>query len=312
MKKKLIILTFTALMAMTMAACGTEPAESARNSVTESATESTQEVSTDIEDGTEETSEGESNAENSSVSESESEESETSVATESKTVEIDWDKETKTVQAKDETESKQESAEQLEKSAPAETESKNEPVETQPSESVPDTKPEQAETTHVHSYDGGTVTTAATCSTDGVMTYACSCGDTKTEAIPATGQHDPIDVWATTDRHADCITPEHHHIECSVCRAYLGSVQGPAWGHTIEYREREIIMDTPCQGVRILEPYCTTCGTTIGLGACHDEPVTLEHDWHEVQESMPYDVDPETGEWLYRTVLQCSKCGECQ
>lgn len=42
-----------------------------------------------------------------------------------------------------------------------------------------------------HSWDGGVVTTAATCTTDGVKTYTCSvCGETKTEVIPATGHVD--------------------------------------------------------------------------------------------------------------------------
>ena len=39
---------------------------------------------------------------------------------------------------------------------------------------------------HVHSY-AESVTTAPTCTTDGVKTFACSCGSSYTEAIPATG-----------------------------------------------------------------------------------------------------------------------------
>ena len=43
---------------------------------------------------------------------------------------------------------------------------------------------------HEHNWDAGKVTTAATCTTDGVKTYTCSiCGETKTETIKATG-HD--------------------------------------------------------------------------------------------------------------------------
>jgi hypothetical protein len=45
----------------------------------------------------------------------------------------------------------------------------------------------KTETTHTHSWDGGTVTQAATCTANGVITYKCSCGETKTEAINATG-----------------------------------------------------------------------------------------------------------------------------
>ncbi len=40
--------------------------------------------------------------------------------------------------------------------------------------------------THSHSYTS-TVTAEATCTTDGVMTYTCSCGDSYTEVITATG-----------------------------------------------------------------------------------------------------------------------------
>lgn len=42
------------------------------------------------------------------------------------------------------------------------------------------------ETTHTHSYTAK-VTTPATCTTNGVKTYTCSCGDSYTEIIKATG-----------------------------------------------------------------------------------------------------------------------------
>ncbi len=42
---------------------------------------------------------------------------------------------------------------------------------------------------HTHSWDGGTLTTAPTCTKPGVMTYRCSCGETRTESVPALG-HD--------------------------------------------------------------------------------------------------------------------------
>ncbi|MBR6825021.1 MAG: 5'-nucleotidase C-terminal domain-containing protein, partial [Oscillospiraceae bacterium] len=41
-----------------------------------------------------------------------------------------------------------------------------------------------------HEWNEGKVTTAATCAVEGVMTYTCNlCGETKTEAIPATNEH---------------------------------------------------------------------------------------------------------------------------
>lgn len=55
--------------------------------------------------------------------------------------------------------------------------------------------------THTHSYTAA-VTTAATCETAGVRTYTCSCGDTYTEEIPATG-HDYADGTCTVCGSAD-------------------------------------------------------------------------------------------------------------
>ena len=44
------------------------------------------------------------------------------------------------------------------------------------------------EVIHPHSWDDGVVTKAATCTEDGIRTYTCSIGgETRTEAIPATG-----------------------------------------------------------------------------------------------------------------------------
>ena len=50
-----------------------------------------------------------------------------------------------------------------------------------------------AEDGAVHEWDGGVVTTPATCTSDGVRTYTCTrpgCGATYTESIPAKG-HSP-------------------------------------------------------------------------------------------------------------------------
>ncbi|MCD8107638.1 MAG: InlB B-repeat-containing protein [Oscillospiraceae bacterium] len=56
--------------------------------------------------------------------------------------------------------------------------------------------------THTHSYTSE-VTTEATCTEDGVMTYTCSCGDSYTETIPATGHtteiQNAVDATCTED-----------------------------------------------------------------------------------------------------------------
>lgn len=52
-------------------------------------------------------------------------------------------------------------------------------------EIIPDFRLCDGEHSTLHSYTA-TVTTAPTCTTEGVMTYTCDCGDTYTEVIPAT------------------------------------------------------------------------------------------------------------------------------
>ena len=75
-----------------------------------------------------------------------------------------------------------------------------------------------------HSYDDGTVTEAADCTTDGVLTYTCSvCGETKTETIPATGHDYDYDnvswTWAADYSSATaavtCKNDPDHVIEVS-------------------------------------------------------------------------------------------------
>ncbi|MEA4965617.1 MAG: L,D-transpeptidase family protein [Oscillospiraceae bacterium] len=66
-----------------------------------------------------------------------------------------------------------------------------------------------------HTWGGGVVTTPATCTADGVMTYTCSvCGETKTEAIPATGHSWDSGVVTTAPT---CVTPGVMTYTCNVC-----------------------------------------------------------------------------------------------
>lgn len=54
----------------------------------------------------------------------------------------------------------------------------------------------QAPIQEAHKWDSGMVTTPATCTKDGVKTFACKlCKATKTEVIPATGKHDYTDHY---------------------------------------------------------------------------------------------------------------------
>ena len=70
------------------------------------------------------------------------------------------------------------------------------------------------ETTHTHSYTAK-VTTPATCTTDGIKTYTCSCGDSYTETIKATG-HSWDEGKNTTE--PTCTTEGVKTFTCKNCK----------------------------------------------------------------------------------------------
>lgn len=62
-----------------------------------------------------------------------------------------------------------------------------------------------------HTWNDGEITTPATCAAAGVKTYTCSdCSDTKTETVPATGQH----TWGGWSK----VDDTNHKRTCSVCQ----------------------------------------------------------------------------------------------
>ncbi len=73
-------------------------------------------------------------------------------------------------------------------------------------------------TTHTHSWGEGKVTTEPTCTEEGVMTYTCECGETKTEVIPATG-HSWSDWTADTSVvEGETVDAGTHSRVCSACK----------------------------------------------------------------------------------------------
>ena len=67
---------------------------------------------------------------------------------------------------------------------------------------------------HTHKYTSK-VTKAATCGTDGVKTYTCTCGDTYTKIIKATGKHTPKDDGKITKTTSTTYTVTY---TCKVCK----------------------------------------------------------------------------------------------
>lgn len=79
-------------------------------------------------------------------------------------------------------------------------------------------------------WDGGTVTTAATCSSEGVKTYTCTvCGNTRTESIAASGHS-----YTTESKAATCTEDGYTKTYCTVCGNVQSESTQPATGHTLQ------------------------------------------------------------------------------
>lgn len=68
---------------------------------------------------------------------------------------------------------------------------------------------------HVHTWDEGTVTKAASCTEDGEVVYKCACGEKKTQVIKATGHKLEKNVVDSTYLKKGSVT-----VKCSECEEY--------------------------------------------------------------------------------------------
>ena len=133
-----------------------------------------------------------------------------------------------------------------------------------------------AEDGAVHEWDGGVVTTPATCTSDGVRTYTCTrpgCGATYTESIPAKG-HSPETLPAVP---ASCETPgKAAGKRCSVCGEILESQDTiPATGH--DWGPWKEGSEATCEARGKDYSVCAKCGVT----RFRDIREALGHDWDE-------------------------------
>ena len=110
-----------------------------------------------------------------------------------------------------------------------------------------------------HNWDNGKVTKEAGCEEPGVKTYTCSaCGETKTEAIPATGHVETkIDAVEPT-----CTEPGHKEgKKCSVCDKILVAPEViPALGH--DFGEWSIVEEPTYDKAGKKEHTCKVCKVT--------------------------------------------------
>ncbi|MBQ6066949.1 MAG: dockerin type I repeat-containing protein, partial [Clostridia bacterium] len=110
-----------------------------------------------------------------------------------------------------------------------------------------------------HKWDDGKVTTAATCTAEGVKTFTCTvCNETKTEAIPATGHTVVTDEAAAPTCTVDGKTEGSH---CSVCGEVI-KAQEPvkATGH--KWDDGKVTTAAACNATGVKTYTCTVCKTT--------------------------------------------------
>ncbi len=127
---------------------------------------------------------------------------------------------------------------------------------------------------HEHAWDEGTVTTSATCTTPGVMTFHCTvdgCTETKTEEIKALG-HD-YQLNADQSKDATCTSNGSSVYVCSRCGDSY-AVTSPATGHKLG---DPVTVDATCVKAGSVTRTCSVCG----YQEVQVIPATGVHTWDE-------------------------------
>ena len=110
-----------------------------------------------------------------------------------------------------------------------------------------------------HSWGGGKVTTAATCTKAGVKTYTCSvCGATKTETIAATGVHTWDSGKVTTA--ATCAKKGVKTYTCSVCKGTKTETIAATGVHT--WDSGKVTTAATCTKTGVKTYTCSVCKGT--------------------------------------------------
>lgn len=149
-------------------------------------------------------------------------------------------------------------------------------------------------TVHICDYGKGMETTEAGCLTDGVMTYTCSCGETKTEVIPAIG-HDII----SESKAETCTENGYVRKACSTCGQVESETIINATGHTdgtVQY--------FPC------EPFCTSgCVGWYVCGRCGD---SYDHQDFPALGHDPVQYNYRAGNCMQVAMwdVKCNRCEE--
>lgn len=124
-------------------------------------------------------------------------------------------------------------------------------------EATPAPAPAPEPAPHTHDFGSGSVTAQPTCGSEGVRTYTCSCGETRTESIAATGHQMTTETTQPT-----CTEAGRTKTYCVSC-GYVESeaVGAAAVGHS--YGEKHWVLAQTCSVSGAWTQTCTRCGDIV-------------------------------------------------
>ncbi len=154
---------------------------------------------------------------------------------------------------------------------------------------------------HTCTWDGGSVTQAATCSSEGVKTYTCtSCGKTRTESIAKTDHS-----YVTETTPATCTEYGQDRTYCSVCgyeKSRTANSDAPKGHQAYVYKMSYGGYERSCTGGGVYDVCCGICGAYVESG------VSLQPLGHDLQN--PVVVQEASCTAVEITQFTCGRCGE--
>uniref|UniRef100_UPI004055A2B3 hypothetical protein n=1 Tax=Acetatifactor sp. TaxID=1872090 RepID=UPI004055A2B3 len=129
-------------------------------------------------------------------------------------------------------------------------------------EPTPAPAPEPTAAPHSCTWDGGTVTTNATCTSEGIKTFQCTgCGTTRTESIAKTAHN-----YVTESTPATCTAAGTTKTYCSICGIVQSESAGEAARGHVEGEKGYYYGGPTCTGGAGYNLHCAVCDEVIGTG----------------------------------------------